>query len=315
MLNKISDAFLEATLDCLKILPILFLVYLLVEYLTHKKQEKFIKTISKNSKTGVLIGASLGCVPQCGFSAVMSDMFNHKLIGIGTLIAVFVATSDEAIPIMINYPNQIINVLLLILIKFILAIFYGYLFFLIYTLISKIKHKKQNLALNGALVNSKEYLDNHNCKIDEEHLHYHQHNHNINSHCDCCTDNIILSSLKHSLIILLYVFVANLIINLIFVFVGEEVLINALNISPILQIIISPLIGLIPNCVSSVVLIELYLNGALIYPALIGGLCAGSGVGLIILFKNTKNFKQNLFILISLYVIGVVSGLILSLFF
>lgn len=309
------EAFKDASIDCLKLLPILFLVYLLIEYLSHKKEEKFVNLLSKNKKTGVLMGALLGCIPQCGFSTIMADMFNHKLIGIGTLIAVFVATSDEAIPIMINYPNQILNILMLVGIKLLLALVWGYLFYFVYSLISKAEHKKVNLAQTGASINTQEYLHNHECLIDEKHIHHHEHDHDLNKPCDCCTDNIFLSALKHSLMIALFVFIANMIINLIFVFVGEEVLINALMVSPALQILLSPLIGMIPNCVSSVVLIELYLNGALIFPALIGGLSAGSGVGLIVLFKNTKNLKQNLLILLSLYLIGVSTGFLLTIFF
>lgn len=315
MFNEILHAVLEAFIDCLKIFPILFLVYLLVEYLTHKKQEKFINLFKKRNKFGPLLGAALGCVPQCGFSLVLADMFNHKLIGIGTLIAVFVSTSDEAIPILLSYPNKFLTILMIILVKFIFALIFGYLFYFIFSLLSKIQHQKHNLANSGAIKNSDEYLHNHDCQIDEHHMHAHQHKHEkeITTPCDCCSDNIFLTSLKHSLTILLYVFIANLVINLIFVFVGEEVLINALKVSPIFQIVLAPLIGLIPNCVSSVVLIELYLNGALLFPALIGGLSAGSGVGLIVLFKNKKNFKQNLFILLSLYLIGILTGLILYL--
>ncbi len=315
MLEKIWDALLDAGLDCLKILPILYLVYLLVEYLSHKKEEKFVNLLSSKNKFSVLIGASLGCIPQCGFSTVMADMFNHKLIGIGTLIAVFVATSDEAIPILLSYPNKFLDILILIGVKFLFAVLFGYLFYFIYSLYSKAKHSKANLANAGAIDNDKEYLEHHDCQIDEKHLHHHQHEHEVSSPCDCCSDNIFLEALKHSLMIVLYVFIANLIINLIFAFVGEEVLIQALTVSPILQILISPLIGMIPNCISSVVLIELYINGALIFPALIGGLSAGSGVGLIVLFKNHKNIKQNLFILLSLYLIGVIIGFGLKIFF
>lgn len=318
MFEKIWGALLDAGLDCLKILPILYLVYLLVEYLSHKKEEKFVNLLSSKNKFSVLIGATLGCIPQCGFSTVMADMFNHKLIGIGTLIAVFVATSDEAIPILLSYPDKIIDILILIGVKFVLAIIFGYLFYFGYSLISKTHHTKQNLANEGAEKNDEQYLEHHDCQIDEKHLHHHKHEHGVTTPCDCCSDNIFLEALKHSLIIVLYVFIANLIINLIFAFVGEEVLVKALSVSPILQILISPLVGMIPNCISSVVLIELYVNNALIFPALIGGLSAGSGVGLIVLFKNHKNIKQNIFILISLYLIGIIIGFggyfILSLF-
>lgn len=305
----------DAIIDCLKILPILFLVYILIEYLTHRKKEQFYNLLKKNNKAGPLFGAVLGCIPQCGFSAVMADMFNHKFIGIGTLIAVFVATSDEALPILLGYPDKFLTILLLIGLKLLFAIMFGYLFFGLYTLYSKFKHKKQNLALIGAKEDDKDYLEHHNCVIDEEHIHEHEHKHEKNEPCECCSENIFVSALKHSLTILLYILIANFIINLIFVLVGEDVLINALQTSWILQIVLAPLIGLIPNCVSSVVLIELYLSGGLIFPALIGGLSAGSGVGLIILFKNHKNIKENLFIVVSLYVIGVIIGFLLRLFF
>lgn len=304
----------DAIIDCLKILPILFLVYILIEYLTHRKKEQFYNLFKKNNKAGPLLGAVLGCVPQCGFSAVMADMFNHKLIGIGTLIAVFVATSDEALPILLGYPDKILTVLLLIGFKLLFAILFGYLFYGLFSLYSKMKHKKQNLALEGAEKDDKEYLEHHECVIDEQHIHEHEHKHKKNEPCDCCSENIFLSALKHSLTIILYILIANFAINLIFAFVGEDVLINALKTSAILQIFLAPLIGLIPNCVSSVVLIELFLSGGLIFPALIGGLSAGSGVGLIILFKNHKNIKENIFILLSLYFIGVLIGLILSIF-
>lgn len=304
----------DAIIDCLKILPILFLVYILIEYLTHRKKEKFYNLLKKNNKAGPLFGALLGCIPQCGFSAVMADMFNHKLIGIGTLIAVFVATSDEALPILLGYPDKILTILLLLGFKLLFAILFGYLFFGLYSLYSKAKHKKQNLALVGAEKDDEDYLEHHDCMIDEQHLHEHEHKHAENEPCECCSENIFVSALKHSLTILLYILIANFVINLIFVLVGEDVLINALQTSWILQIVLAPLIGLIPNCVSSVVLIELYLSGGLIFPALIGGLSAGSGVGLIILFKNHKNIKENIFIITSLYVIGVIIGFVLSIF-
>lgn len=304
----------DAIIDCLKILPILFLVYILIEYLTHRKKEQFYNLFKKNNKAGPLLAAVLGCIPQCGFSAVMADMFNHKLIGIGTLIAVLVATSDEALPILLGYPDKILTVLLLLGFKLLFAILFGYLFFGLYSLYSKMKHKKQNLALVGAEKNNEEYLEHHDCVIDEKHIHEHEHKHSENEPCECCSENIFVSALKHSLTILLYILIANFVINLIFVLVGEDVLINALQTSWILQIILAPLIALIPNCVSSVVLVELYLSGGLIFPALIGGLSAGSGVGLIILFKNHKNIKENILILTSLYVIGVIVGFTLSIF-
>ena len=380
VLFSLLESMKEAIFDMKYLIPILFLVYLLIEYLSHKKEEKFVNSLSKNNKTSVLFGALLGCIPQCGFSTVMADMYNHKLINLGTLIAVFVATSDEAIPIMLTYPNQTVNIIFLILTKLLLALFFGYIFSFFEYIISQIGVKKQKVSSSNTLkqevdfndgnvenntqktynfscteckieqnlaqntvgdctivkkenVQNKsetgqktgdekssvdddlqEYLSHHNCLIDKKHLHHHEHP-SGQKNCTCCTDNIFLSALKHCLIISLYVFVANVILNFTFALVGEDVLASALNTSPVLQILLSPIIGLIPNCVSSVVLIELYLNSALTYPALIGGLCAGSGVGLVVLFKNTKSFKKNLLILLSLYAIGVITGFVLTLIF
>ena len=137
------------------------------------------------------MGATLGCIPQCGFSAVMADMFNHKLIGIGTLIAVFVSTSDEAIPIMLSYPDKILQILFLLLIKFLVALFFGYLFYFLFIWLGKIKNKKE-LQKQGATITTEEYLHNHECKIDDEHLHHHEHKDN-NSPCDCCSDKMCVA--------------------------------------------------------------------------------------------------------------------------
>lgn len=306
------DSLYDAVIDCLKVMPILFVAYLLVAYLSHDHNHKFSNFLSKNRKTSVLYASFLGCVPQCGFSSVVADLYSRQKVTLGTLVAVFVATSDEAIPIMLSSPESILDMLLLIAIKIVLALVWGYAIdFCISFIEKKHKQKKEEVSL-----------------IEEHHSHSHHHEcghiHTDECKSDChhshgknCAENIFLDAFIHTFEIMIYIFIATFIINLIVQFFDESVLRNILTTNVYIQIIIASLIGLCPNCASSVFLVELYLQyGALSFPALVAGLSSGAGVGLFILFsKNHKKVWQNIGIVILQYAIGVISGLLISLFF
>ena len=141
-MEKFSHALMHAVTDCLMMLPILFLAYLLVSYLSHDHNHKFSGFLSKKKKTSVFYASFLGCIPQCGFSTVIADLYTKSRVTLGTLVAVFVATSDEAIPIMISTPNAILDMLLLIAIKIVLALFWGYSIDFLLGLFSKRRIKK-----------------------------------------------------------------------------------------------------------------------------------------------------------------------------
>ncbi len=322
-----AESLFDAVLDCVKVAPVLFLAYLLVSYLSHDHRHKFSRFLSKNKKTSVLYASFLGCVPQCGFSSVIADLYSEKKVSIGTLVAVFVATSDEALPIMISNTNQTLNMLLLIGVKIILALFWGYIVDIIARFISKrklsitsrIKQRKQSLRFKSG----------ENCKHEtnpvksEANIHHCGHIHTEkcddkcgHKHGDCCVDNVFLDAFMHMLNIIIYIFVATLIINVIVGYWGTEVLQNLFTDNVYFQILIASLIGLIPNCASSVLLVELFIHGTLAFPALVAGLTAGAGVGLVILWtKNHKQPLKNLGIMFLQYFIGVTSGLFLTLFF
>ncbi len=293
----VKDSLLDALLDIVKVFPILFLAYLLVSFFTHHGQGKYAKLISRENKYAPFLSAFLGAVPQCGFSSVISDLYAQKRVSVGTLFAVFIATSDEAIPIMISSPEFIPKMLVLVALKIIFAIIFGYLIDLLVKTITFSKAKKvEPIAIRNKQSN----------KTDEDNYTHCEHHH-------CCADNIFLDALKHSLQITIYIFIATYLLNFVFGYFGTDFLTNSFTSNIYVQILLASLIGLIPNCVSSVLLVELYMSGCLAFSALFAGLCSGAGVGLLILFtKNRKHMLSNLLIVFTQFVIGVCCGIILS---
>ena len=331
------DTILDALLDSLKALPILLIVYTLIEFMEHKGEVKFEKYVASSKKYGPLWGAGLGVIPQCGFSAVMADLFSRKMLTIGTLFAVFVATSDEAFATLLSSPENITQNLkslaVLIGFKLALAITFGFVLDLIF--------KNQKLKVDNL-------EHSHHYKHEHTHEHTKQQIDNVkkvdcetcnieSKECDTCHHDmlhhshemeeetqqtkgkvfwhIILQGLKHTAEIFAYILIANIVISLIIYFVGgEEVLINAINPSSWYLPIVCALVGLIPNCAGSVVLVELYTSGIISFSACLGGLCASAGIGLLILYKNNKNIKQNLLITLGLFVFGATIGMLFNLF-
>ncbi|MEG1752103.1 MAG: putative manganese transporter [Clostridia bacterium] len=305
---KIWDVLLEAVLDTASITPVLLLVYLLVEFFAHSETIKSKIFFKKAKWAGPAVGSFLGAIPQCGFSSVMADLFNKKTITLGALIAVFVSTSDEAIPIFLGYPEKVGTMFLLIGIKIVAALFFGYLIDFIIHLYEKKRVNKKQTQIVYKDLEELEHVCGPACeKLHESHEHEHCHE------CNCCGTNIFVSAIKHTATILLYILIANILIGLIVESVGIENLSRFFGENSILSILLAPLVGMIPNCAASVFLVDFYLAGGLSFSALVAGLCAGSGVGLLVLAKN-KNWKQTLAIIGLLYLIGVTVGIVVSLF-
>jgi len=328
------EIFWEGLLDALKdtalLVPFLYLTYLLVSYFSHNENKKYSKILHRTNKAGPIVGAFLGCVPQCGFSSVMSNLYSRKIVTLGTLIAVFISTSDEAIPLMIQNPEFIPKLLILLAIKVVYAIIVGY---LIDGIIKLFVRKKQI---------SHEYHDKHCIEHEHKHLkeavlseerafeeeqkqsrlyehqherhHENEHNHEHENVCHdhCCATNIFLDALKHTAIVVAYVFAITLVINLIRGYCGGlEPLQSFFGTNVFIQMLLACMIGLIPNCAASVFLVELYMEGVLLFPALVAGLCAGAGVGLIVLYTcNYKHVWKNILITILLIVLAYLVGLI-----
>ncbi|MDD3304425.1 MAG: putative manganese transporter [Clostridia bacterium] len=278
------DIILETLIDSVKLLPFLFLSYLLIEYIEHKSSKKIEKTLSKSGKYGPAVGALLGCFPQCGFSVTASNLFSGRVITLGTLIAVFLSTSDEAIPVLLSHPDNWGEILKLLLFKLVIGMIAGFVIDFIY----RRKHTVQ--------------LTEHET---------HEHIHDMCKHCDC-EHGILRSTLKHTMNTFLFIMIVTFILNVIITLIGEENLSKVLMSNSIFQPLIASFIGLIPNCASSVLLTELYLAGSISFGSIIAGLSTGGGLGLVILFKTNKNLKENLKILGLLYGIGTVAGILIE---
>ncbi len=269
-------------LDSLKILPSLFIIYFIIEYIEHKKNNEAHHLFMKSKKAGPLFGGLFGCIPQCGFSVIASELYSKGMITLGTLFAVFIATSDEAIPILLSEPSLFSEMLILILSKLLIAVFFGFLIDIII----------KNQGVHHG-----------HCHQEDEHHHFH-------GNCESCHEGILKSTLIHVAKIFIFIFVISLALS----FMMEQFSIESLSLNKWLLPFITSLIGLIPNCASSVLLTKLYMEGAITLASLTGALCSSAGVGLIVLFKLNKNYKKNMLILLLLYFIGVLSGLILTIF-
>lgn len=313
----------DATIDTIIVLPVLYLAYLLVSYFSHNDNEKYSKILHKTNKAGPVVGALLGSVPQCGFSSVMSSLYSKKIVTVGTLLAVFIATSDEAIPLMISKPEFIPKLLILIGIKIVYAIVVGY---LVDGFMRLITRKKPVLNDYHDANEGKIACEDPSCQGEHEeerivegehHDHHCHHAHedkcgHTHSHSHCCATNIFLDALKHTAIIIAYVFVATLAINLIEGYVGLDGIAGFFADNIYLQVLLASVIGLIPNCVASVFLTELYMSNVLMFPALVAGLTASAGVGFIVLWTaNHKNVKANILISIAQFGFALLIGFIL----
>jgi len=285
------DLFLDSLLDGLKdgawSLPILFVAYLLMELLerSQKLNEEILHGYSH--KAGPLLGGLLGVVPQCGISGAAATLFSTGSITVGTMLAVFFATSDEMLPIMLSSVAdgdiRLSSILLIVLGKAALGVALGYLADL---LLTKYIHSQKNI--HG-------FCEREHCACDEE------------------EGNVFVSALKHTLKIAVMLIAVNVVLNFVLGMIGVERLSGSVLNRPFIGEILLALVGLIPNCSVSVVITESYLSGLIGLGGLFAGLLSNAGIGLLVLFRTNKNLKENLVITSTLYGLSVVAGLAITL--
>lgn len=326
--HTMGDVILDALLDSLKILAVVVIFSYLIALIEPKLSDK----IRLKGKLAPLIGVSVSLLPQCGFSVVATDLYHKRHITVGTLVGVYIATSDEALPIFLSNPDKMLHVLPLIALKFALGVILGYTIDFVCAKSRKkvehhVAHCDDEYKIRLTLCESAELV------VNEEHDHV--------EHCDCqdCCDSecphdvpvedtvqnedvkkekikrFLISPLLHSLEIFAYVLVVNIIFGIIIYYIGEDRIIAFLTSNKYLAPLFSVIIGAIPNCVSSVVLSELYLMGGLGFGATLGGLCMNAGIGFVYLFKNTKHTKSNLAIFALMFVLSVTIAYIFSAIF
>ncbi len=292
MLEIIEDTLIDA----IKLLPFLFITYLIMEYIEHKMGHKTKHAIKKSGKWGPIIGSMLGAFPQCGFSVSATNLYAGRVITLGTLIAVYLSTSDEMLPIFISEAVSPIIILKILGIKLIIGIIAGTLIDVIAHIIrNKVLNKKQ--STNNTVENEEDEIG-HMCEED---------------HCHCNESGILKSAIHHTLSILMFIIIITFIINTAVHFVGEETIASWILNRQVIGPLIASLIGLIPNCAASVIITNMYLDKVISLGSMISGLLTGAGVGLAVLFKTNNKIKENIGILILLYAIGVISGIIIDL--
>jgi len=282
MLETLLDLLLDTVLDGLRMLPFLFGAYLLIEFLEHRAGEKFVASLQKFGKAGAVAGAVLGCVPQCGFSVAAANLYANRLVTAGTLLAVFISTSDEAVPVLLSHPESAGKILPLILAKIVLAVVTGL-----------------AVDFSGILKAPEKDLE----AVREE-------------HCHCHTDGgggILVSAVLHTLQVFGFLLAVIFSLNLLISLIGEDRLGSVLMSGSLLQPILAAVIGLIPNCAASVVIAELYAEGALSFGSAMAGLASGAGLGLLVLFRTDRDRKECLHITVLLFAVSALTGLLLQL--
>ncbi len=269
----------DTVIDTVRLIPFLYITYFVMEFLEHKTAGKMQTMIGNVGRFGPIFGGILGIVPQCGFSAAASSLYSGRVISLGTLIAIFLSTSDEMLPILLANRSIGLGLIAKILIfKIITGMTAG---FLCDTIFSH-KHAKISDGIHEL------------CEHD---------------HCHCgSSKNIFLSALVHTAKIIAFLFGISFLLNTVLFLIGEDALAAVLLNKPLLSQLAAGLIGLIPNCASSIVLTQLYVEGALSFSACMTGLLTGSGVGILVLFRTNHHLKENMKILALLYIIGILAG-------
>lgn len=278
----IIDALLDALIDSAKMIPILYITYLLMEMIEHHSSSNMAWVVTKLDKAGPLVGSLFGIIPQCGFSSAVASLYSAKGVTIGTLIAIFLATSDEMLPILISTNAGAVLILQILGMKLVIGIVAGMLVDVIFA--KRNRERKEDIH---AL-----------CE---------------RAHCSC-EDGVWLSALRHTVNIILWIIAVCFLLNLAFEIVGEDVLRELIGNKPVIGTFAAGVLGLVPNCSTSVLLTNLYVERVIGLGVMMSGLCVNAGVGLFVLYRQNRPLKDNLMITGILYAIGVAAGLIIGVF-
>ena len=297
--------------DTLYLIPFLFVTYLAMEWLEHKAGDKAEEAVRRAGAAGPVVGALVGIVPQCGFSAAAATLWAGRVITLGTLFAVFLSTSDEMLPIFLAEQVAPMTILKIMGVQLMIGMVMG---FVVDAAVRLARRDREKLRIHE-LCERDHCHCNDDCEAceqqpelayDFEHDEEHEHHHEGGS--------ILRSALKHTVQVTVFVFIITLVLDGALELVGEDALAAFLGSNPVLSVLGSALVGLIPNCAASVVIAQLYVEGALGAGAMMAGLLVSAGVGLLVLFRTNRGLRQNLIVLAGLWATGAFWGLIISAF-
>lgn len=276
----IKDIILDTGADCLKMLPFLFAAFLLIEALEHYSGHLAETALRKVGKAGPAVAAVAGCVPQCGFSVMAANLYAGGIVSAGTLLAVFIATSDEAVLILLSNPAHAGKVAGLLGVKVVLAVTAGYLVDLFF------KNRIETPKMSGELCEE--------CGCHEE------------------SAGVLLPAWRHTWRIFVYLLIFTGILNFCIEVLGMDAISAFLLGNTPLQPVVAAVLGFVPNCGASVILTQLYLNGAISFASVIAGLSTSTGIGLVVLFKVNRHRRENVKITGTLFVIAAAAGILLE---
>ncbi|MDE6618853.1 MAG: arsenic efflux protein [Clostridiales bacterium] len=327
-----GEVFLDAFIDTLKVLPFLLIMNFIIEILEYKSNVRVQKAMSGGFAP--LIGTAVGIVPQCGFSVVATELYTKRKIALGTLLAVYIATSDEALPIMLSSYAGVTKILPVIIIKIIFALLVGYIAFAA----QKLMQKRSVTAAENAATDA--HIDEHAHEHEHSHDHEHEHEHNHDEekavHIHGCHhhnidedewdgenatkkqkakrvfDMYIKHPLLHTATVIFFIFIVNVIFGIAVYYVGEKRIAEFIGSTGYFQPVLAGLVGLIPNCAASVVITELYVVGGLSLGGAVAGLCVGAGIGYAVLAKQNKSVKNTVLVIAVMYVVSVALGMIIN---
>ncbi|MEF9935326.1 MAG: putative manganese transporter [Clostridium sp.] len=286
--NIILSTLEHSLLDLLPMIPLLLITFIAIELMEHKFSSKLQNSIKKAGFLGPILGALIGIIPQCGFSIMAVAFYSKRMISLGTMMAIFLATSDEAIPVLLSMPKSYGILVPFLVLKIVIAATAGY---IIDMFISE-KNKKLQIAC------TRETEQVANLCTEVESINY---------------KKVLVHSLERTIKVMLYIYVVMVVISVAVEFIGIEKLSSGIFSGGIMQILAFSIIGLIPNCAISVGIVQLYSVGVISFASVIAGLCSNAGLGLVYLYKESKSIKKSISITILLLGISFLAGSLLYL--
>ena len=274
----------HSIIDSIKLIPFLFVTYLLMEYLEHHSEEIAEKILKRSGQFGALIGSALGLLPQCGFSSAAAGFYSARVISVGTLVAVFLSTSDEMLPILISNKVSPALIFKILFVKFLIALISG----IVIDVIIKAMYKKKSIRQESKI---EEFCEREDCH---------------------CHHGIVKPALIHTVKVGGFILLVTFALNLCIHFIGEEAIANIILDKPILANVLSAIVGIVPNCASSIIITGLYASKILSSGAMLSGLLVNSGVALVVLFRTNSPKKDTLKIVLILLAISIASGIIID---
>ena len=300
--------------DTLSLIPFLFIVFLVLEYMEHSMSDKSLALIEKAGKGGPLLGGIIGALPQCGFSVMATNLFAGRIITIGTIVAVYLSTSDEMLAIMLSTNTNPLKIIKIILLKTAIGVVAGFGVDFVHRI--RVRYQQRHNQLHHHS-HGQHHHHHHNLEGEHHHEEHHGHHEYISDFCieeDCCCghESPFVAALKHTIKIYLVVFVVTFLLNLVIDLAGLEIIAEVVGKAGVWAPIVSCVVGMIPNCASSVAITQLYLSGAISLGTAMAGLLTGSGIAWIVLFRVNPHSRQNFKIMGIVFFVGAVSGIILN---